>query len=378
MKKVCFLRAKSPPVIEARISKDASVLLKHGWEVTLLEWDREADKPRYEKIDRINVVRVHCKAPYNSPLVAFFLIVWWFKALHYLLSNRFDVLHACDFDTLPPCLLIRFLRSTPVVYDQFDFYAHMIELHIPSFIRSLVAGMERRMINYADQLIIADETRRDQIGKTRKRVRVITNSPPDYYDELSSETHEETFTLFYGGNLIKTRGLEGASEVVSSLRGVRLVIAGYGPDEEFLAPLFSSIKQVEYIGPISYREVIERTFRSSLILILYDPRVPNNRYASPNKLFEAMMAGKPVIVSGGTSMARIVGEEECGRIIGYDDSESLKRAIIQLRDDPSLRAKLGVNGRKAYLKKYNWTLMEERLIEIYKGLGFAFQSNRKF
>ena len=77
-------------------------------------------------------------------------------------------------------------------------------------------------------------------------------------------------------------------------------------------------------------------------------------------------------------MARIVGEEECGRIIGYDDSESLKRAIIQLRDDPSLRAKLGVNGRKAYLKKYNWTLMEERLIEIYKGLGFAFQSNRKF
>jgi glycosyltransferase involved in cell wall biosynthesis len=368
MKRVCFLRSKSPPIIEARISKDASALAKQGWEVTLLEWDREANKPTHEQINKIKIVRLHHRAPYNSPLVAFHLIIWWLKVLHYLLAHRFDVLHACDFDTLPPCLLIRFLKATLVVYDQFDFYAQMIELPIPSFIRFLIANSERRFLNYADQVIIADETRKDQIGKSRKKVWIITNSPPDYYDKLLTEVPEETFSIFYGGNLIKTRGLEGVAKVVSSLASVKLVIAGYGPDEPTLVSLFNSTRQVEYIGPINYEKIIEHTFRSSLIFALYDPKVPNNKYASPNKLFEAMMTGKPIIVSSGSSMARIVKEEECGIIIDYGDTEALKKVLARLRDNQTWRKKLGANGRRAYLEKYNWHLMEKRLIRIYEGL----------
>jgi glycosyltransferase involved in cell wall biosynthesis len=367
MKRVCFLRSKSPPVIEARISKDAFALAKHGREVTLLEWDREANKPTHEQANKIKLVRLHHRAPYNSPLVAFHLIIWWLKAFRYLLAHRFDVLHACDFDTLLPCLLIRFLKATPLVYDQFDFYAHMIEVPIPSFIRSSIASFERRCLNYVDQVIIADETRKDQIGKPRKKVWIITNSPPDYYEELLSKLPEETFTIFYGGNLVKTRGLEGVVKVVSSLANIKLIIAGYGPDEATLVPLFNSTKQVEYIGPISYEKIVEQTFKSSLIFALYDPKVPNNRYASPNKLFEAMMAGKPIIVSSGTSMAKIIKKEECGIVIDYRDTKALKETITQLRDNPIFKRKLGANGRRAYLKKYNWDLMEERLLRIYEG-----------
>jgi glycosyltransferase involved in cell wall biosynthesis len=128
---------------------------------------------------------------------------------------------------------------------------------------------------------------------------------------------------------------------------------------------------VTFIGTIPYDEVIRRTLQSDLLFALYDPNVPNNRYASPNKLFEAMMCGKPILVSDGTAMAEIVREEECGLVVPYGDVDAIKHAILTLKNDPALCRRLGENGRRAYETKYNWKIMEERLLEIYRRLDPA-------
>ena len=84
-----------------------------------------------------------------------------------------------------------------------------------------------------------------------------------------------------------------------------------------------------------------------------------------NKLFEAMMFGVPVI----TNVAQeIVNETDCGIIVDYDNTEQIKEAIITLRDKPEIRKRLGTNGRKAFLEKYNWGLMEKKLYNIYENL----------
>jgi glycosyltransferase involved in cell wall biosynthesis len=86
--------------------------------------------------------------------------------------------------------------------------------------------------------------------------------------------------------------------------------------------------------------------------------------ASPNKLFEAMMFGVPVI----TNVCRdIVVEAECGLIVNYDAKE-VKRAILRFKNDPLLRKKLGMNGRQAFERKYNWATMEKRLINLHNCL----------
>jgi len=129
--------------------------------------------------------------------------------------------------------------------------------------------------------------------------------------------------------------------------------------------------RMTYLGPIMYDIVIEKTLQADLLFALYDPRVPNNRYASPNKLFEAMMCGKPILVSDGTAMADIVKEEECGLVVPYGDVDAIKHAILTLKNDPVLCRRLGENGRRAYETKYNWKIMEERLLEIYRRLDPA-------
>ena len=84
-----------------------------------------------------------------------------------------------------------------------------------------------------------------------------------------------------------------------------------------------------------------------------------------------MMCGKPILVSDGTAMADIVKEEECGLVVPYGDVDAIKHAILTLKNDPVLCRRLGENGRRAYETKYNWKIMEERLLEIYRRLDPA-------
>ena len=84
-----------------------------------------------------------------------------------------------------------------------------------------------------------------------------------------------------------------------------------------------------------------------------------------NKVLEAMMCGIPVITN---ISQELIDDTKCGIIVEYDNIDQIKSAIVTLRDDPSLRKLYGNNGRKAYLEKYNWTLMEEKLFNVYQKL----------
>src|SRR5690606_28259584 len=117
-----------------------------------------------------------------------------------------------------------------------------------------------------------------------------------------------------------------------------------------------------------HREILARTLGADLLIALYDPRVPNNRYASPNKLFEAMLCGKPIVVNGGTSMTSIVPDSGCGMVVPYGDSESFREAILLLKGDPALRTRLGRIARVAYDTLCRWGIREVRLVAAHRDL----------
>jgi len=126
---------------------------------------------------------------------------------------------------------------------------------------------------------------------------------------------------------------------------------------------------IKYIGHIPYEKVIETTLDSDLLFAFYDPSIPNNRYASPNKLFEAMMCGKPIIMNSESTASEIVLEEKCGLVVPYGNVNAIKEAILRIKKQPNLGVKLGENGRKAYEEKYSWKTMEKRLLSSYSLLS---------
>ncbi len=119
------------------------------------------------------------------------------------------------------------------------------------------------------------------------------------------------------------------------------------------------------LNGVPYDEITKNMLNADLTIALYDPTIPNNKYASPNKLFESMASGIPIIVNDDTPMANIVKDENCGLIVRFENNKALKQAIISIKNDQALQQKLGNNGRKAYTNKYNWAIMEKRLMGIY-------------
>jgi glycosyltransferase involved in cell wall biosynthesis len=116
---------------------------------------------------------------------------------------------------------------------------------------------------------------------------------------------------------------------------------------------------------VSYPKALQLSAAADVLFATYDPSIANHKYSSPNKVYEAMMLGKPIIVATGTNMDRIIGEAGCGCIVPYGDVHSLEDALQSLAANPDVMQKLGQNARRAYETTYDWAIMRQRLIQMY-------------
>lgn len=348
-----------------RVWKMASTLANNGFKVTILEWDRESILPAAEHIKNIYVRRMQLKASYGLKLI-FKLLFWQAYVFLFILVNQFRVVQPQNLDNLLPAWIAYYIRRFKIVYDIADFYA---DAFVPSkmvLAKKIISWLEKVLIKAVNASILVDESRVKQIGLVGFPFWIIYNSPMDYINKIkTSPTFSRAkFVVFYAGILACDRGLDLLIEAVQDIDNVELVIAGFGEMEKNFSKMVIGKHNVRFLGRISYKSVLKFTFLSDCVVALYDPRVPNNVFASPNKLFEAMMCSRPIIVSNGTAMANIVRKENCGLIVDYD-VEEVRNAILRLKNDPSLRKKLGENGRRAFEQKYNWNLMEKRLLRLY-------------
>jgi glycosyltransferase involved in cell wall biosynthesis len=355
--------------IDSAVYKIAEILSKNGYSVELIIWDRKG-KTRKQLLNGYSVYYFGLNAPYDELAAILYLPFWWLFEFLYILSSHADVIHFCDLDTILPFIFIKKLKKRKCLYTIYDFYADNLPVFFPSILRKLISRLELSYISITDGTFIVDEHRYSQINKSKiKNLKIIYNSPPDLLDvhNKCKNIPKHSFTIFYAGVIHKTRGIATLLEAIRDLYDVALIVAGTGGSyfKEFLN-MSANLGNVQYLGQIKYEEVLHSTLFSELIVALYDPSIPNNRFASPNKLFEAMMCGKPIIVNEGTCMAEIVRKENCGLVVPYGDVEALKRAILVVKNDPVFATLLGLNGRKAYETTYSWKIMEDRLLNLYK------------
>jgi len=155
------------------------------------------------------------------------------------------------------------------------------------------------------------------------------------------------------------------ASAIKDLSGVRLVLAGRIADKQLLDQLLK-LPNVKYEGLLERKQSLKLEASSDAMIVLYDLQYRKNQLSSPNKIFEAMMCGIPLITNMEQELVgSVIG---CGIIVDYNDIGQIKKAIVLLRDNVELRKKMGQNGRKAFEEKYNWNRMEQKLYEIYSTL----------
>ncbi len=362
--KIILIRSR---FIDSAVFKIAESLAENGHSVTLLIWDRQNNYRKDNDDKKYSIKRFRLKAPYDRWTALFYLPIWWIYEFYFLLLQKADVIHACDFDTLWPAILVKFIKKTTLFYIIYDFYADNI-LESNSSFRKTIAFLEKHGIKYTDTLFLVDESRYEQVkGSKIKKIVYIYNSPRDNFPQKDKKVNDK-FTIFYAGLLDNSRGIKYIIKALNELNSTELLIAGNGNCKSVIKEISKSKKNINYIGWVDHDVVLDMSLKADVLFAFYDPAIPNNKYASPNKLFEAMMCGKPIIMNSETSASKIVQFEDCGVIVDYGDVKSTKKALIELIKKPELRKKLGENGRKAYENKYSWKIMEKRLLSAYNEL----------
>jgi glycosyltransferase involved in cell wall biosynthesis len=356
---------------DIRLKKEAEALAENHMDVRVLVWERGWTFPRNDERYTVHSLRL-TSVPFGKFSALFFFPLWWLFIFRYLVASEYQAIHAVNFDTFVLALPICKCRRKKIIYDIFDFYADMLVLPVMSVsVRNIIKTVDRYLMKFADGIVIADESRTTQIQKrTSETVIVVTNSPKrELLEKVRTEKPRTDFTLFVGGGVSLDRGVDTLVTAVQRLDSVELVITGYCSSlayAERLRKMCAGMTNVALnLKGVPYETIIAQTAVADLVVALYDPRIPNNQYASPNKLFEAMVCGKPILVSEDTSMAGIVRKENCGLVIPFGDVERITEAIKGLKSDPILCETLGENGKRAYDAKYDWILMEKRLTELY-------------
>jgi len=374
-KSVRVLFCRSNPIDpDPRVEKEAQALSQAGYQVQVIAWDRTGELPSPEKKDGFTIYRLPIPADYAQGMGNLSALLRWEWGLFWWLVNhrqRFDLIHACDFDTVLPAMLCKWLFRKKLVYDIFDFYADHLR-KTPEFIKRLIRWADLRVITWADGVILVDDVRREQIqGSKPKLLAVIYNSPDDVHDQLkivNQEKADRELHIVYVGLLQFERGLMELLSVLETHPDWQLDLAGFGGDADAILEKAQTMSNVTWQGRIPYQRTLELTARADVSFATYDPIIPNHRLASPNKIFEAMMLGKPIIVAEDTNMDHITGLNQCGLVVEYGNLQQLEKALSKLEKNPKLRCTLGTKGREAYLREYSWGLMANRLLDLYQGV----------
>jgi glycosyltransferase involved in cell wall biosynthesis len=181
-----------------------------------------------------------------------------------------------------------------------------------------------------------------------------------------------TRVVLYQGGFSYDRGIEQLFEAIRAIDDAVLVLMGYGLQEEAYRELAASpelVGRVHLLPAVPPAELLSWVASADVVAMPIQPTTLNHRLTTPNKLFEAMAAGVPVVASDLPGMAPIVRDTGVGLVVDPTDPAAIASACRQILDSsPEERAAWRRRSLEAAHSTYNWERQAELLFAEYSRL----------
>ena len=309
--------------------------------------------------------------------------IGWARAIE-LTAEPADVWHGMWAGSLPGLAALRRRFGGRTIYDSRDVYMRSrgFETMAPS-LRRVLAWLERRWARSCDAVITVNDAYAAVLAKQFDIASppIVRNTPPRFtvpeprpnkLRDLLGLLPSQRIVL-YQGALMTERGVEQGMDAILSVPDAVLVLMGYGGIREKLIDIASTapyLGKVQIIDPVPPAELLTWTASADVMLMAIQPTTLNHWHTTPNKLWEAIAAGVPVVASDLAGMGEVVREIGCGVLVDGTDPAAIAAGIRQILDaSPEEWLAMSIRAQEAAALKYNWEAQVDTLLDLYAQLA---------
>lgn len=304
-------------------------------------------------------------------------------------ASETDVFHAQSLIVLPVVREASRRLEGRFVYDVADYHTEAARLaRMPWIVREVVRRRERDWARDGSAFLAVSEPVADLVVRRWgvPRPTILWNCPPAWKPEVpgivesdrireATGIEQERPIVLYQGGFSVDRGVEELVAAATQPRlmelGAAVVFMGYGRLEAFIAEAVAQHPGRIYLLPaVRPDDLMPWTASAGVSFVGQPPRTLNQKMNLPNKLFESIMAGVPVVVSTGNEQCRLSSEEAIGVCVDIDDPAAIAAACADLLSAPAdERRALRQHCREVALDRYTWDHTAVGIIELYRKLA---------
>jgi glycosyltransferase involved in cell wall biosynthesis len=370
--------------VDGRVMCEASAFVEAGFEVTIVDVESEGTRPVEEDIHGIGVQHMIMPSWFIStrfkPWFLVKAVQVIIRGIVRLLRTKADIYHAHDVMALPACYVAARLRRKPLIFD-----AHELPLSDPVFIlwrklSALSARLLTAIVAGCAGVITVSPPIAEEMRKRYHipQVTLIRNVPPYRVVAKSDRLRQhlvlgsEVRIALYQGNLQHNRGLDRLIRAAAFLEpDIVIVMMGQGPKGiqaklEALIAREGVSDRVRIIPEVPYEELLDWTSSADIGLIVYSSDYSLNvQMCLPNKLFEYLMSGLPVLTSELEAITEVVKTCDVGQIVPSLAPSDIGAAINAMLVDTAALARMRNNALEAARHEFHWENESQKLIQLY-------------
>jgi len=344
---------------DMRVQKHSALLSAMGFSVTLIGRHNPNTLPLSLPSTTVSVLRVPFR---KGPM----MYLWFNIALLFRLLRlrKADIYIANDLDTLIPCYMVSRLNRKALVYDAHEYFTGQYSLTERRFKRSLWKRAERSLLpGIRYMMTVSDSIAEIYRQEYRCEPVVVRNLPmpafniPPYQRSHLTAAADDLLVVFQDGSGDNPgRGVSELLEAMTLLENVKLVVIGTGKriDEARQQVEKQRIDhKIIFLPRMKWEEMIGYIKCCDAGLSIDADTCINQRFSLPNKLFDTIGAGVPVIVSPLPEVSAIIAKYRCGLVLDEMTPGAIACALSLLRDDRQLLSELKVNAHSA-AEELNW------------------------
>ncbi|PSR18710.1 hypothetical protein C8255_06000 [filamentous cyanobacterium CCP3] len=341
-------------------------------------------KPALEEHEKVDSSRSIWRIKLRTkglPVIHFAKYFEWMARITFQTRKKsVPVVHVHSLTALPAGVFFKWIRKAKLVYD-----AHELETEsngLTGSRKQIYKLLERFLISSVDEVLVVGDAIADWYRKTYSldNVHVVRNIP-----DIASQSNFEGLTdlamlpslkrslkipaketlFIYQGGIFAGRGIQILLEAFSQLPADRhIVFMGYGELEDLVKDYAAKFSNIHFFPAVPPAEVLSYTRTADVGISLIENTCLSYYYCLPNKVFEYMAAGLPIIVSDFPEMAKLVDTHR----VGWKSSvniESVARLVQSLTPEDMAQARADVLIAR---QLYSWEFEQEKLLEVYRSV----------